>query len=86
VYLEIAPPFSDRWVRRLVSIGAVPIGEALQQRLAALERDDRRTAAWAVARDVARTARDIGFAGIVLMGLRFETAVGEAFDAWHAAP
>jgi len=26
----------------------------------------------------------VGFAGIVLMGLRFETVVGEAFDAWHA--
>jgi hypothetical protein len=37
-----------------------------------------------LAREVAKTARDAGFAGIVLMGLRFETVVGEAFDAWHA--
>jgi len=37
-----------------------------------------------VARAVAQVARDVGFAGIVLMGLRFETVVGEAFDAWHA--
>jgi len=24
-----------------------------------------------------------GFAGVVLMGLKFETAVGEAYEVWH---
>jgi len=84
VYLEITPPFSDRWVRRLVSVGAVPVGDALQQRLAALSTEARRAEAWRVARGAAGVARTAGFAGIVLMGLRFETVVGEAYDAWHA--
>ena len=30
-------------------------------------------------------ARESGFAGIVLMGLRFDTVVGEAYDVWHAS-
>ncbi|HET7082984.1 MAG TPA: hypothetical protein VFJ00_04670 [Candidatus Limnocylindria bacterium] len=28
-------------------------------------------------------ARAAGFAGVVLMGLKFETAVGEAYEVWH---
>jgi hypothetical protein len=32
---------------------------------------------------VAQRARAAGFAGVVLMGLRFETATGEAYEAWQ---
>jgi len=84
VYLEITPPFSPNWVRRLESVGAVTISDKLRERLAGLAEGEKRAEAWRVAREVARTARDVGFAGIVLMGLRFETVVGEAFDAWNA--
>ena len=84
VYLEITPPFSDRWVRRLVSVGAVPLGDALHERLAPLNAEQRRAEAWRVARAAAGEAQALGFAGMVLMGLRFETVVGEAYDAWHA--
>lgn len=83
VYLEISPPFSLRWVSRLESLGAIPIEEELRGRIASLPASQRRSAAWSVARDAASRAREVGFAGIVLMGLRFDTAVGEAFDAWH---
>jgi 5,10-methylenetetrahydrofolate reductase len=83
VYLEVTPPFSDRWVRRLEGVGAEPLGDQLRDQLSRLARDERRAEAWRVAREVARTARAAGFAGIVLMGLRFETVVGEAYDAWH---
>ena len=37
-----------------------------------------------MAKQAATAAHDAGFAGIVLMGLRFETVVGEAYDVWHA--
>jgi 5,10-methylenetetrahydrofolate reductase len=84
VYLEVTPPFSDRWVRRLEAVGAIPISDELRTRLAGLDAAERRAEGWRLAREVAKTARDVGFAGIVLMGLRFETVVGEAFDAWHA--
>jgi hypothetical protein len=36
-----------------------------------------------MAKAAAVRAREVGFAGIVLMGLRFETVVGEAADVWH---
>jgi hypothetical protein len=36
-----------------------------------------------VAKAIAQEAQGAGFAGIVIMGLRFETAVGEAYDVWH---
>lgn len=83
VYLEIAPPFSVRWVHRLEAVGAIPIGDQLRQRLSGLIEAERRSEAWRVAKAVARRARDVGFAGVVLMGLRFETVVGEAYDRWH---
>jgi 5,10-methylenetetrahydrofolate reductase len=86
VYLEITPPFSAAWVRRLESVGAIPVGDELRERLAAVpERTTNRSEAWRLAHEAARCARESGFAGMVLMGLRFETAVGEAYDAWHEA-
>ena len=44
---------------------------------------ERRRLGWRVAKAIAAEARQAGFAGIVIMGLRFETAVGEAYEAWH---
>ncbi|HET8777721.1 MAG TPA: hypothetical protein VFN76_08680, partial [Candidatus Limnocylindria bacterium] len=83
VYLEITPPFTERWVRRLESVGAVPISEQLRQRIHGLSETDARALGWQMAKEAAAAARDAGFAGIVLMGLRFDTVVGEAYDVWH---
>lgn len=84
VYLEIAPPFTPRWVRRLESVGAIPISDELRTRLEGLSETEQRAEGWRAAKEAANRARDAGFAGIVLMGLRFETVVGEAYDVWHA--
>jgi len=84
VYLEISPPFSDRWIRRLESVGAVPVTDALRARLAGLREAKARAEGWRAAKEAAARAREAGFAGIVLMGLRFDTVVGEAFDVWHS--
>jgi 5,10-methylenetetrahydrofolate reductase len=84
VYLEIAPPMSERWVKRLESVGALPVSDALRERLHGLPDDEARAVGWATAKEAARCARESGFAGIVLMGLRFDTVVGEAYDVWHA--
>ena len=83
VYLEITPPFTERWVRRLESVGAVPISDELRARLHGLSETDARALGWQMAKEAAATAREAGFAGIVLMGLRFDTVVGEAYDVWH---
>ena len=84
IYLEVTPPFSLAWVRRLEDVGAVPVGDPLRQRLERTPESDRRRDGWRIAKDVAGRAREAGFAGIVLMGLRFETLVGEAHDVWHS--
>jgi 5,10-methylenetetrahydrofolate reductase len=84
VYLEISPPFSARWVRRMESVGAIPISDDLRERLQSGSDDGARDEGWRLARQAADAAREAGFAGVVLMGLRFETVIGEAFDAWAA--
>ena len=84
VYLEVAPPFSARWARRMEGVGAIPISDGRRDRLAGLSDPEARAEGWRAAKEVATAARAAGFAGIVLMGLRFDTVVGEAYDVWHA--
>ena len=83
VYLEITPPMSERWVRRLESVGAVPVSDELRARLQGLPAAEARAVGWAAAKEAAACAREYRFAGIVLMGLRYETVVGEAHEVWH---
>jgi 5,10-methylenetetrahydrofolate reductase len=83
VYLEITPPFSRDWVKRLEGVGAIGVTDGFRQRLEATPQSDMRTAGWRFAKGAALIARRSGFAGIVLMGLKFETAVGEAHEVWH---
>ncbi len=83
VYLELSPPFSPGWVRRLERVGALPIGEPMRARLEALPEAAQRAFGWRAAKAIAVEARAAGFAGVVLMGLKFETAAGEAYDVWH---
>jgi 5,10-methylenetetrahydrofolate reductase len=83
VYLELTPPFSPGWVRRLEGVGALPVGDELRARLAAMREAEQRRFGWRAAKAIAQQARAAGFAGVVLMGLKFETAVGEAYEVWH---
>jgi 5,10-methylenetetrahydrofolate reductase len=83
VYLEVTPAFSPGWVRRLEKVGAVPVTEPFRERLAATPERELRRFGWSVAKAVADRARATGFAGVVLMGLRFETSIGEAYEAWR---
>jgi len=83
VYLELTPPFSPAWVKRLEEVGALRVTDDFRARLEATPAAEQRRFAWRAARTVAAEARRTGFAGIVLMGLKFETVAGEAYDAWH---
>ena len=83
VYLEVIPPFSPGWVKRLEDVGAIRVTDAFRERLTKLPAAEQRRFGWRTARAVAAEARHAGFAGVVLMGLKFETVVGEAHDAWH---
>ena len=84
VYLEITPPFTERWVKRLEGVGAIPVTDALRERMRGLSDEEARAEGWLAAKEASVRAREAGFAGIVLMGLRFDTVVGEAYDVWHA--
>jgi 5,10-methylenetetrahydrofolate reductase len=83
VYLELSPPVSPAWIRRLEGVGAVRVSDRLRELVAGTPEGQRRALAWRLAKGIAARARTAGFAGVVIMGLRFETAVGEAYDAWH---
>jgi 5,10-methylenetetrahydrofolate reductase len=83
VYLELVPPFSPGWVRRLEGVGALPISDEFRARLVATREAEQRAFGWRAAKEIALRARAAGFAGMVLMGLKFDTAVGEAYDVWH---
>lgn len=78
VYLMAIPPFSTEWVDRMESIGAVPASDGLKQRIDDLPVDARRKTAWEIFTETEQRARDAGAAGVILMGLRFDSVVDEA--------
>jgi 5,10-methylenetetrahydrofolate reductase len=83
VYLELSPPVSLAWVRRMESVGATAISDGLRAVIEATPEGERRTLGWRVAKAIAAEAQQAGFAGVVIMGLRFETAIDEAYETWH---
>ena len=66
------------------SFGAVPASEVFKGRIRNVERANRREHAWAITREMERQAREAGCAGIVLMGLKYETVVDEAAYWWRS--
>lgn len=82
VYLAVIPPFSLSWVERTEGWGTVPIGDRLRRRLADLDGDASRQIGWEQANLIAEAAADHGYGGVVLMGLKYETAVDEAARSW----
>jgi 5,10-methylenetetrahydrofolate reductase len=85
VFLMIIPPFSAGWVEQMEAIGAVDVTKSLKARLAELSPDVARKLAWEHTAEMERRARDAGAAGVVLMGLKFDSLVGEAAEAWPRA-
>lgn len=82
VYLMIIPPFSLTWVEQMEGIGAVPVTSDLKQRLGDVGKDVGRKLGWEIAAEMEQKAKDSGAAGVVLMGLKFESIVDEAIRAW----
>lgn len=82
VFLMAIPPFSLDWVERMESIGAVPATEGLKKRLEEFPPDVRRKAGWEIMSDIEEAARSAGCAGVVLMGLKFDSVIREAPTSW----
>ena len=79
VYVMVIPPFSLKWVERMESIGTVAVGDQLRAELADGIARER---AWDLSLEVAASAKDAGFAGVILTGLKFDTVVDEAAEVW----
>ncbi len=86
VFLMTIPPFSSGWANQMESMGAIGITDDLRNTLDAAESDeDRRAMAWKVSRAVADEADKAGVAGVILMGLHFNTIIDEAALVWREA-
>jgi 5,10-methylenetetrahydrofolate reductase len=84
VFLMTIPPFSTEWIDQMESMGAVAVTGGLRELLDdAPSGDERRAIAWQQSRRVAAEAKAAGMAGVILMGLNFNTIVDEAALLWR---
>lgn len=83
VFLMVIPPFSPGWVSQMESMGAVATTDAFKEKLDATELEARRAEGWRWAQEIERRAIDVGCAGVILMGLKYDTVVDEAAAAWR---
>lgn len=83
VFLMVMPPFSNRWVDRAESLGAGAASPELRATLDELAGPERRDFAWQQAALASERARDAGAAGVILIGLKFDTVIDEATAAWR---
>lgn len=84
VFLMVIPPFSPDWVERMEGMGAAPATDQLKQRLEEYPADVRRKAGWEITSEIEKRAKDAGCAGVVLMGLKFDSITKEAPMAWKS--
>jgi 5,10-methylenetetrahydrofolate reductase len=84
VYLMASPPFSINWVNRIESLGGVPVGDQLKNRLVDCDPARQRQLAWSQIAEIERSALDAGCAGVIVTGLKFDTVVDEAAGALKA--
>ncbi len=84
VFLMIIPPFSLEWVDKMETMGSVPATGGFKEMLGSYQGDTLRKVAWGQIAEIERRAKDAGCAGVVLMGLRFDSVVREAPAAWPA--
>ncbi len=83
VFLMVIPPFSPEWVSQMELMGAVATTDGFKQKLAATDAQARREEGWHWAREVERRSIDAGCAGVILVGLKYDTVVDEAAAAWR---
>ena len=83
VFLMVIPPFGPGWVAQMESMGAVPPTAAFREQLDSTDAALRREQGWKWAQEIERRAIDAGCAGVILMGLKYETVLDEAAAAWR---
>jgi 5,10-methylenetetrahydrofolate reductase len=83
VYLALIPPFSVPWVERAEQLGTVPATAELKAAIAATPPERQRSFGWDHAGLIADRARESGYAGVVLMGLKYSTLVDGGAIEWQ---
>jgi hypothetical protein len=78
----IIPPFNIDWVEQMESIGAVPATDGLRRRLGEAAPDVRRKLGWEITAEMEARAQEAGAGGVILMGLKYESVIDEAAEAW----
>ena len=69
---------------QMEQVGSVPATDGLRSRIAEVAEGGRRELAWQSSIECADAAREAGCAGVILMGLRFDTVVDEAAGVWRS--
>lgn len=82
VFVMVIPPFGPTWIDQMESMGAVPTTEGLRRRLESASKQERRDIAWASSLEIAEKVEETGCAGVILMGLKFDTIIDEAALIW----
>lgn len=78
VYVAVMPPFSPTWVEKAEAWGAVPVGSPTRSKLEEIDPASRRAWAWEMTEEMRSVAAAGGAAGVIIMGLKFDTLVGDA--------
>ncbi len=84
VFLALIPPFSVPWVERAEMLGTVAATDGLKQQIMAIPVERQREHGWHQAALIAQRAKDLGYAGVVLMGLKYSTLVNGGAAEWQA--
>lgn len=83
-FVMVIPPFSSRGIDRMQGIGVRSVTVELRDRLDSAEDPTaRREIVWEAFSQATEAAGKAGAAGIILMGLRFDTIIDEAALAWR---
>ncbi len=83
VFLALIPPFSVPWMERAEMLGTVAATDGLKKRIAAVPPEEQRAFGWDQAALTALKARDLGYAGVVLMGLKYTTLINGGASEWR---
>jgi len=84
VYLALIPPFSPSFVKRAEALGTVEATGELKETLGATPTEEQRAFGWDQVVHAAEKARECGYAGVVLMGLKYSTLVNGGAAEWRA--
>lgn len=77
IYLGIIPPFNPEWIVRMERRGAFPVASSNFMGMVAVYTS--KIEVWQVTRDIINAAQSVGFAGVILMGMKLLTVIESSY-------